>query len=297
MEQMVQEIDAVAENVQEMNAVVENTVKHLRSTADYLDQVSKNCKVASAAGSGAQILSAVMTVGGGIATVMTGGAATSLYAAGTVAGMAGTGIKLGANAIESSINSSHIQEADGALENAQRAINIVRAKIHLLTKGKSQHQLMQLARRAARRLGPNHLVVTSITSILHPDLHDRLLSEYGVRAVSRRAVGLGVTGATTTATRGVAETGSREASSIGLTAGASRARETAAWTVHAEGKVGANVAGALIIAESAAFLTSEILQLTFTVRDIINNKGSEAARCLRDRADKLEEMFPNTRLS
>lgn len=39
MEQMVQEVNAVAENVQEMNFAVENTIKNLRTTADYLDQV------------------------------------------------------------------------------------------------------------------------------------------------------------------------------------------------------------------------------------------------------------------
>ena len=39
IEQMVQEVNAVAENVQEMNVAVETTIKNLRSTADYLDQV------------------------------------------------------------------------------------------------------------------------------------------------------------------------------------------------------------------------------------------------------------------
>ena len=39
IEQMVQEVNAVAENVQEMNVAVETTIENLRSTADYLDQV------------------------------------------------------------------------------------------------------------------------------------------------------------------------------------------------------------------------------------------------------------------
>lgn len=56
-------------------------------------------------------------------------------------------------------------------------------------------------------------------------------------------------------------------------------------------KVGAKAAGEIIMGVSAAFLILDALELTFTVRDIVNNKGSDAARCLRDRADELEEIM------
>lgn len=336
MEQMVQEVNAVAENVQEMNFAVENTIKNLRTTADYLDQVWKDCKFASAAGSSAGILGGLLTVGGGVAMVMTAGAAAPLLIAGTAFGAAGACTNLGANIVEGCINSSLIKEADGAVENANRAINNVREKIRLLKNGKSQLRLVFLAGLAARMLGPNHLVVTFIKGLLRPDLLAKVLSESGARAVSQLALRLGVTEATTAATRGLLETGSREVLSIGVTTGARRAGKTTVQKIGTrittrvskkvgtkagarvlskagsktasnagniavkEGssavgkvgtKVGAKAAGEIIMGVSAAFLILDALELTFTVRDIVNNKGSDAARCLRDRADELEEIM------
>ena len=339
IERMVQEVNAVAENVREMNVAVGSTIKNLRSSADYLDQVWKDCKFASAAGSSAGILGGLLTVGGGVATVMTAGVAAPLLIAGTAFGAAGACTNLGANIVEACINSSLIREADGAVENANRAINNVREKIRLLKNGKSQARLLFVAGLAARMLGPNHLAVTFVQGLLRPDLLCKHLSEYGTRAVSQLALKLGVTEASTVATRGLLETGSREAVSIGVTKGARRAGKTGAVTVQkiskrittrvsrkvgtkagaralskagsktasnagnvavkegssAVGKVGtkagAKAAGEIIMGVSAAFLILDALELGFTVRDIVNNKGSDAAQCLRDRADELEEIL------
>ena len=339
IEQMVQEVNAVAENVQEMNVAVDNTINNLRSTADYLDQVWKDCKFASAAGTSASIVGGLLTVGGGVATVMTAGAAAPLLVAGTAVGAAGACTNLGANILESCVNSSLIQEAHGALENANRAINNVREKLHLLKNGKSQLRLVFLAGLAARMLGPNHLAVTYIKGLLRPEMLSKVLSEYAVRAVSQLALKLGVTGATTAPTRGLVETGSREAVSISVATSARRAGNNGAVIAeriskriatrvskkvgrkagarvlskassktasnagnvamkegsNAVGKVGSKVgaktAGGIIVGVSAAFLILDALELTFTVRDIVKNEGSGAARCLRDRADELEEML------
>ena len=341
IERMVQEVNDVAENVQEMNVAVETTIKDLRCTADYLDQVWKDCKFASAAGSSAGILGGLLTLGGGVAIVMTAGVAgvaAPLFIAGTAIGAAGSCTNLGASIVEASINSSLIQAADGAVENANRAINNVREKIRMLKNGKNQARLLFVAGLAARMLGPNHLAVTLIQGLLRPDLLSKVLSDYGTKAVSQLALRLGVTEAPTVATRGLIETSSREAVSIGVTTGARRAGKTGAVTVQKiskrittrvskkvgtragaralskagsktasnagnvvkEGsnavgnvgtKAGAKVAGEIIMGVSAAFLILDALELGFTVRDIVNNKGSDAARCLRDRADELEEVL------
>lgn len=339
IEQMVQEVNAVAENVQEMNVAVETTIKNLRSTADYLDQVWKDCKFASAAGSSAGILGGLLTVGGGVATVMTAGVAAPLLITGAAIGAAGACTNLGANIVEGCINSSLIQAADGAVENANRAINNVREKIRLLKNGKSQARLLFLVGLAARMLGPNHQAVIFIEGLLRPDLLCKVLSDYGTKAVSQLALRLGVTEASTVATRGLLETGSSKAVSIGVTTGARRVGKTGAVTVqkvskrittrvskklgtkagaralskagsktasnagnvavkegsNAVGKVGtragAKATGGMIMGVSAAFLILDALELGFTVRDIVNNKGSDAARCLRDRANELEEIL------
>ncbi|KAL9985026.1 hypothetical protein ACROYT_G007380 [Oculina patagonica] len=343
MEQMVQEVNAVAEHVEGMNVAVENAIKNLRNSADYLDQVWKDCKLASACGSSAGILGGLLTVGGGVATIMTAGAAAPLLIAGTAFSAAGACTNLGTNFIEACTNSSLIQAADGAVENANRAINNVREKIRLLKNGKSQLRLVFVAGLASRMLGANHLAVLFITSLLRPDLLAKTLSTAGTKAVSELALRLGVTEVATAATTGLVETASREAVSVGVNAGARtsarKVGKTGALVARKVGKriaakasgkagtkagakvlskagpktasnasnaamkegsnavgkvgtkVGAKSAGSLIIGVSAAFLVLDAMELTFTVRDIINNEGSDAARCLRDRADELEAIL------
>ena len=341
MEQMVQEVNAVAEHVEGMNVAVEIAIKNLRDSADFLDQVWKDCKLASVCGSGAGILGGLLTVGGGVATIMTAGAAAPLLIAGTAFSAAGACTNLGINILEACTNNRLIEAADGAVANANRAINEVKEKIRLLKNGKSQFRLVFLAGLASRMLGADHLAVLFITSLARPDILAKTLSASGSRAVSELALRLGVTEVTTAATRGVVETGSREALSVGVNVGARRFGKTGALVARKAGKrmaarasgkagtkagakvlgkagsktasnagkvavekgssavgkvangtkIGAKSAGGLIIGVSAAFLVLDAMELTFTVRDIIKNEGSDAARCLRDRADELEAML------
>jgi len=339
IEQMVQEVNTVAENVQEMNVAVKKTIKDLRYAADYLDEKWKDCKLASAAGSSASIVGGLLTVGGGVATVMTAGAAAPLLTAGTALGVAGACTNLGAEIVASRANSSIIEEADGALENASRAINNVRNTIRQLKNGKNRLRLVFLAGLAAKMLGPKHLAVALIKGLSTPDMVCKVLSKYGVQAVSQLALKLGVTEATTAATRGLVETGPREAVKAAATTSASRAGNTGAVAAQRIGrrvatgasnkvgrKAGARVlskagsktasntgnvvmkggsnavekvgskaaakkAGGIIVGVSAAFVFFDALELAFTVRDIVKNEGSDAARCLRDRANELEETL------
>ena len=57
---------------------------------------------------------------------------------------------------------------------------------------------------------------------------------------------------------------------------------------QAGGKVGENVAKGSLILVNVAFLMFDALDLGFTIRDICENKGSEAAKYLREKANELE---------
>lgn len=347
MQQLVEEVQEVAGDVDAMNFALEKAVKHLRSAADFLDQVWKDCKIASAVGNSAGITGGVLTVLGGVATVMTAGAATPLLIAGTAFGVAGACTNLGTSAVEASTNSAVIQEADGAVENANRAIEEVRRRIDKLKNGKSQIRLVILAGLAIRMLGKNHLVVAFIKDLLRTDLLTKVLPSLTnvVRSVSALAAKAGVEGLTTVAGRGLIENASKEAVSVGVNMGArkcscqtsaklgervarkigakmgSRAARKVGTKVGARaasragteaaskatgnavtkegskavGKAGvqggAKAAGGLIIGVSAAFLVLDVIELAFTVRDIVEKEGSDAARCLRDKADEYEAIL------
>ena len=56
-------------------------------------------------------------------------------------------------------------------------------------------------------------------------------------------------------------------------------------------KSGAQLAGKVIIAVSAVMLVLDVIDLHYTIEDLINKKGSGAAKHLRKEADKLEERY------
>lgn len=66
------------------------------------------------------------------------------------------------------------------------------------------------------------------------------------------------------------------------------------------GKVGALVGGfiskALIIV-NVALLMYDVIYMGFTIRDLINNKGSDASKCLREMANQLKKTMTKQRNS
>lgn len=342
MQQLVEEVQEVARHVNTMNVSLEKAVRHLRNAAYYLDQVWKDCKIASAVGSGAGITGGVLTVLGGVATVMTAGAATPLLIAGTAFGVAGACTNLGTTFVEASINSAIIQEADSSVEGANRAIQEVRQRINKMKTGKSQVRLMFLAGLATTMLGKNHLVVAFIKDLLRTNLLSKALPAVtdAARAVSALASKAGIETVNALAGRVLIENVPKEAVCVGVNVGAKKfgakvgaravRRVSTKASAKAAGKIGTKVganatgkasgvvskaagntatkegskavgkasvqggakaAGGLIIGVSTAFIVLDVIDLAFTVRDIVNNEGSDAARVLREKANEYEAIL------
>ena len=57
---------------------------------------------------------------------------------------------------------------------------------------------------------------------------------------------------------------------------------------QAGGKVGVNVSREVLVVVNVAFLMFDAIDLHYTIRDIRANKGSEAAKYLREKANELE---------
>ena len=341
MQQLVNEIQDVADNVHEMNVRVEHTVKLLRGAADFLDKVWKDCKIASAVGSGASIAGGVLSIAGGIATAMTAGVALPLLVAGGSLGAAGTFTNLGTTAVEACINSSIVQEADEVVQNTHRAIEKVKKCISALKTGKNQFHLVFLAGIAIRMLGKDHLLVKFLKDMVRSDVLVKALPSVmkalqGVKGLaigavekivnatkqglvegtSKQAMSVSANVAARTCTKTSAKLGegtskkvgaqltAKGVKKIGKRAGAKGVKKIGTKTVSkqagntvtksgtkAASKTAAKQAGTIIIGVSAAFLVLDAIDLAFTVRDIVKDEGSEAARILRDKADEYEELL------
>ena len=132
----------LVENVRAMTSSLSNTVERLRKLADDLDEVWSDCQRVSAVGTSVGILGGVLTIAGGVATLMTGGAAAPLLGAGTALGVTAACTNLGTSAVEAKLNSNIIKEAERAVEEANRTIQKVKNQINELREVKNKFRLL-----------------------------------------------------------------------------------------------------------------------------------------------------------
>ena len=248
------EISSIVNDVRKMNGRMQSAVDKLRTTADYLDKVWKDCRIAAAVGSGTGVVGGLLAIGGGVATILSAGAATPLLIAGIAVGAAGTGTKLGTNSIEAVINSSQVKEADEVVNAACEIAKNVRNKVEMWS-GRETRAKQQFLGYLASKMVDIELDTKTMSVI------------YGM----------------------LRSTGSFVQTSE--TCVAASAETTAKAAGNAGAKLGAKAAGGIIIGVSAAFVVWDAVDFGFTVRDLVQDKKSEAAKELRQRAKEIESQL------
>ena len=301
-QQLEAQLKEFAMKVDDMDLAKRNAIEQLYATADYLDKVWWDCRIASVAGNSAGILGGVLTIGGGIATVLTAGAATPLLIAGIVFGAAGVTTNLGTAAAEAAINSTQLQEAERAFHGAHESVKKVKEQIQEWKETKNALRLCFLAKLAVTLFGQNHIVVMLIKSVLvcldiSTDTIVKICAEAAIKTVSEVATKAGAGAATITAvetstgalvnTASKALAGATEGGTAGVKAGAS----TIGNTSKAGATVGVMAAGGVIIGLSAVFLVWDAVDMGFNIRDLVAEKGCEAASDLREKAKQLESSL------
>ncbi|KAL9968184.1 hypothetical protein ACROYT_G026527 [Oculina patagonica] len=222
----------------------QNTAKDLRAKADKLHKLWRDCKVAHAVGTTAGIAGGGLTIGGGIATMMTARAARPLLLLGMSIGVAGAGTNLIASTVNSSTNSK---------ETLQHDVNNTFQK---WLDRKEGARLLYIVCLAVPALNINVSVIDNLEVLSALPLASflvELAKRFALEAVALIAQGAGI----------VAQ--------AGATPG------------------GGKLAGRLIIGASTLFLVWDAIDLGYAIRDMVENKGSEEAICLRRKADELDK--------
>ena len=295
-QQLEKELKGFVANVEDMNLAKLTAIEHLYDTANHLDKVWRDCKIASVAGNSAGILGGFLTIGGGIATVFTAGAASPLLIAGILLGAAGAGTNLGTAATEAAINSAKLQEAEKALQGADELTKKVKEKVREWKEMKDVWRLRFLAQLAVKLFGPSHIVVKLIQSVLvsvgiSADISFKIFAEAAIKTTSEVAAKAGAGAATISAVEVAAGTLLNNTPTIlaGATEGATAGAKGGASTIGKAGaKMGAKAAGGVIIGVSSVFLVWDAVDLGFNIRDLVENIGCKAAPYLREKAKELE---------
>ena len=244
------------------------TIDSLRTAANKLDEVWKESKKTQANGKRCSIAGGLLTIAGGIATAMTMGAATPLLVAGLGIGAAGAGTNLMTSLKEASINSSEIKKAEEKLKDTRDSIQDVNDTVKLWLKTKEDVRLLYICCLAELEQDDNGVV-------------KKLLQDLVLNSIMLSANVLGVTGMVALSSgmflANVAVQGVAKAATTGVAEGGAKAA--------------GQVASKVMIGVGAALVIWDAIELRNTIKEIVENKGSEAARSLRQKANELEKAL------
>ena len=281
---------------------IQITVDSFRAAADKLDQVWRDCKIAHAAGTTGGIISGCLALGG---IVMSGGAATPFLLAGLGFGVGGAVTNIGTSCVEASINSSEIEKAEKLWREALDSINVVTTTVQSWLNKKEMARIGYILYLAE--------AFEFVDPVLLNLLHDMVSTAFGIpinilkklsaaaapsKAGAKLLTEVGAQGG-----KGIAQLAD-DAAQVGKTglqvaddmaqvgkAGLQASDDVAQAGAKAGSKSAGKYAGKVLIAANIAFLMVDCIDLGFTVRDLVKNKGSEAAKDLRRKAKQLEDLL------
>ena len=250
--------------------------KILRAVADKLDQVWWNCKLADV---GATTSTGILTIGCGIALCMTLGTAWPLLVGIALVG-GGAVTNVGTSVYEAVKNSHEIKNANKLLQETFDGIT----EINMIF----QHRLN---REEKARLPYLYDLSKNLELDDHNDHFIDLLSitleEQGMELDHEAYVSV--------AAKGIAKSVSTAGTKADVT-GATRVFAQGIDDVKQAGtkagsKAGGQLPSKVIIGVSAVFSMWDALDLGCTLKDLIENNGSDAAKILRTKADEVENLL------
>ena len=283
------------EKTDKMNSHAKETIESLRAAAKKLDDVWKDCKISHAVGTSVGILGGLLTIGGGIATALTAGAATPLLIAGLCVGGAGAATNLGTAIVEAVINSAEIKEAEKHLGETIDSVNEVNRIVQgvLMIKERSRLIYIYYLAKTLELGSPEVLKILRELVFFSAGTPTKMVIQVTekVMACAQAASQASVKAATQGGVQGAGKAAAQSVDDVVRAtgqAGAQAADDVVQAGARAGSEAVGEVVGKVIIVVNVAFVVWDAIDLGFTIRDLVENKGSEAAKVLRQKADKLE---------
>ena len=292
------DLKELQEKTEKMNSHGKKTIQSFRAAAKKLDGVWKDCKISHAVGTSFGMLGGLLTIGGGIATLLTAGGATPLLIAGLCVGGAGATTNLGTAIVEALINSAEIKEAEKHLGETIDSVNEVNRIVQEVLMIKERARLIHIYY-LAKTLELGNPVVLKILrelvflSVGTPTKMVIQLTEKLIAFAQAASQACG-NAATQGGAQGAAKAAAQPVDDV-VRATGQAGTQAADDMVQAGARAGSEavgeVVGKVIILVNFAFVVWDAVDLGFTIRDLVENKGSEAAKVLRQKADKLENAM------
>ena len=292
------DLKELQEKTERMNSNAKETAESLRTAAKKLDNVWRDCKTAHAVGTSFGIVGGLLSIGGGIATLMTAGTATPLLVAGLSLGGAGATTNIGAAAVESHINSAEIKKAEKQLDKTRKSINEVNRFVQevLITKERARLIYIYFLAETLQLGGPVVLKILRELVFFVGGTPTKMVIQVAETAMAcaQTVTQASAKAATKGGTQGAGKAAAQSVDDV-LRAtgqvGAQAADDVVQAGAKASTKAASKTVGKVVIVVNVAFVVWDVIDLGFTISDLVKNKGSKAAKSLRQKADELENAM------
>ena len=292
------DLKELQEKTERMNSHARETIRSLRAAAKKLDNVWRDYKTAHAVGTSVGIVGGLLSIGGGIATVMTAGTATPLLVAGLSLGGAGATTNIGAAAVEALINSAEIKKAEEQLGETMNSINEVNRIVQKILMAKETARLIYIyyLAKTLKLGGPAVLKILRELVFFSAGTPTKMVVQVAetVMACAQTVTLASAKAATQGGAQGAGKAAAQSVDDVVRAtgqAGAQAADDVVQAGARAGSEAVGEAVGKVVIVVNVAFVVWDAIDLGFTIRDLVENKGSEAAKVLRQKAEKLESAM------
>ena len=292
------DLKELQEKTERMNSHARETIRSLRAAAKKLDNVWRDYKTAHAVGTSVGIVGGLLSIGGGIATVMKAGTATPLLEAGLSLGGAGATTNIGAAAVEALINSAEIKKAEEQLGETMNSINEVNRIVQKILMAKETARLIYIyyLAKTLKLGGPAVLKILRELVFFSAGTPTKMVVQVAetVMACAQTVTLASAKAATQGGAQGAGKAAAQSVDDVVRAtgqAGAQAADDVVQAGARAGSEAVGEAVGKVVIVVNVAFVVWDAIDLGFTIRDLVENKGSEAAKVLRQKADKLESAM------
>ena len=284
---------------EEVDYNAKQTIRTFRRAAKKLDDVQRDCKTAHAIGTSAGIAGGLLSIAGGVATLMTAGIASPLFLAGLVVGGAGATTNIGAAIVEKMINSAEIKEAEKQLAKTRDSIHEANRIVQNVLMAKDGMRLIYIYYLAETlKLGSPLVlkILRELVSLCSVETSTKMVLQVAEKLMTCfQEIGLVSAKAATQA--GVKEAGKAAGQSADdvvqatIQAGAQSSDDILQAGATEGAKAFRETIGKVAIGVNVVFLIFDAIDLGFTIRDLVEKRGSEAAEVLRQKADEIENAM------
>ena len=229
---------------------------------------------------------------------MTAGTATPLLVARLSLGGAGATTNIGAATVEALINSAEIKKAEEQLGETMNSINEVNRIVQKILMAKETARLIYIyyLAKTLKLGGPVVLKILRELVFFSAGTPTKIVVQVAetVMACAQTVTQASAKAATQGGAQGAGKAAAQSVDDVVRAtgqAGVQAADDVVQAGARAGSEAVGEAVGKVVIVVNVAFVVWDAIDLGFTIRDLVENKGSEAAKVLRQKVDKLESAM------